>query len=146
MYGLPEFEANQPGFDGQSGDHAGKVETSLLWALLPECVDFSRLPPEEQTGTPYAMGRDAYLANRQTGERMVADEVRFLGLKAAELLAEYDHSQPPQRMVTFEQTEQIWSTVVMPALKDFLSMQDVWEGQPPSPDSVWHKNWKVPEI
>ncbi len=30
LYGLPDFEANQPGFDGDgaSGDHAGKVETS----------------------------------------------------------------------------------------------------------------------
>ncbi len=146
LFGLPEFEANQPGYDGQSGDHAGKVETSLLWALLPECVDMSRLPPEEQTGTPYAMGRDAYLANRQIGERMVADEVQYLGLKASELLAEYDRILPLQRMVTFEQTEQIWSTVIMPALKNFRSMQDAWEGQPPPPDSTWYKNWKVPEI
>ncbi len=42
LYGLPDFEANQPGFDGDSrsgGDHAGKVETSLLWELEPACVD-----------------------------------------------------------------------------------------------------------
>ncbi len=30
LYGLPDFEANQPGFDGDgaSGDHTGKAETS----------------------------------------------------------------------------------------------------------------------
>ena len=38
LYGLPDFEANEPGFaaDGASGgDHAGRVETSLLWSLEP---------------------------------------------------------------------------------------------------------------
>ncbi|MCB0092230.1 MAG: creatininase family protein, partial [Caldilineaceae bacterium] len=62
LYGLPDFEANQPGFDndGRSGgDHAGKVETSLLWALEPQCVDMSRMPVDE-TGAPhFAMGPDA---------------------------------------------------------------------------------------
>ena len=40
LYGLPDFEAN-PGFPGDraDGDHAGKVETSQLWALEPACVD-----------------------------------------------------------------------------------------------------------
>jgi creatinine amidohydrolase/Fe(II)-dependent formamide hydrolase-like protein len=45
LFGLPDFEANQPGFDRDgvsTGDHAGKVETSLLWALEPDCVDISR--------------------------------------------------------------------------------------------------------
>ena len=45
LYGLPDFEANQPGFDSDSkatGDHAAKVETSRLWALEPDCVDVSR--------------------------------------------------------------------------------------------------------
>jgi creatinine amidohydrolase len=42
LYGLPDFEANLPGFDGDgkaTGDHAGKVETSLLWALEPDSPD-----------------------------------------------------------------------------------------------------------
>ena len=45
LYGLPEFESNTKGFygDGTStGDHAGKVETSLLWALEPDCTDGGR--------------------------------------------------------------------------------------------------------
>ncbi len=146
LYGLPEFESNQPGYDGQTGDHAGKVETSLLWSLLPECVDISRLPPEEEPGTPYAMGRDAYAANRLVGERMVADEIRFLGAKARELLAEYDRLQPVQRLTTFAQTEQIWETVIRPGLKDFKSMQDFGEGGPPPQDSIWHDNWQIPDL
>src|SRR5262245_55790777 len=59
LYALPDWEANLPGFDndGQStGDHAGKVETSLLWALEPECVDLSRQPPEGTPGAHFAMG------------------------------------------------------------------------------------------
>ena len=61
LYGLPDWEANTPGFDndGKSGgDHAGKVETSLLWALEPECVDVSRIPPRSEQGAHFAMGKD----------------------------------------------------------------------------------------
>ena len=75
LYGLPDFEANQPGFDGDGrsgGDHAGKVETSLLWALHPECVDPTRLPSVDDAGPHFAMGANAREANRRTGERMVA--------------------------------------------------------------------------
>jgi creatinine amidohydrolase len=145
LYGLPEFEANQPGFDGASGDHAGKVETSLLWALQPECVDVSRLPPEDQPGTPYAMGRDAYLANRLVGERMVAEEIAFLGKKAAELLEEYQQLKPQHTIKTFSQAEKLWVEIISPALPEFRCMQDFWEGDPPPLDSIWHANWKVPE-
>ena len=62
LYGLPDFEANHPGYDndGQStGDHAGKVETSLLWAVEPGYVDVSRFPPEDAPGPHFAMGADA---------------------------------------------------------------------------------------
>jgi hypothetical protein len=149
LYGLPDFEANQPGFDSDSksgGDHAGKVETSLLWAVEPECVDFSRLPPPDVPGPHFAMGSTAREANRQVGERMVADEVRWLGQKARELLDAYDREQPQHTLRTFEQVEQFWETVVRPKLKEFRSMQDlIGDRQPPPEDSVWYPNWRVPE-
>ena len=66
LYALPEFESNHNGFSGdgsQTGDHAGKVETSLLWALRPELVDVSRIPPHVP-GEVFAMGRDAHEADR----------------------------------------------------------------------------------
>src|SRR2546423_3750441 len=97
LYGLPDFEANDVGFDwdGKSGgDHAGKVETSLLWAFEPACVDVSRIPPENVAGPHFAAGANASEANRPIGERMVRDEVEYLGNKAAELLAEYERLQP----------------------------------------------------
>src|SRR5580693_1840493 len=59
LYGIPDFVANQPGFDNDgksTGDHAGKVETSLLWALEPDCVDISRLPPTAAPPPHFAMG------------------------------------------------------------------------------------------
>jgi creatinine amidohydrolase len=146
LYSLPDFEANVPGFDndGKSGgDHAGKVETSLLWALYPELVDVSRLPAEELPGTPYAMGRDAFRSNRAVGERMVADEVRFLGVKADQLLAEYADLKPEHRLITFKHAEQIWVDVILPVLNDFQSMKDSWGGDPPPEDSVWRSNWPV---
>ena len=92
LYGLPDFEANVPGFDADGasgGDHAGRVETSLLWSVEPDCVDVSRLPtlplaPAGETGRYFAMGRDAHQASRSVGDRMVADEVAFLTAKAAD--------------------------------------------------------------
>ena len=154
LYSLPDFKANQPGFDGQgrSGDHAGKVETSLLWALEPDCVDMSRLPAEGETGVHFAMGRDAREANRRVGERMVSDEVVWLGRKALELLDAYAQAAPAHTFVTFEQVEQVWETVIRPVLPDFKTMQDAWEEQTSKntsenavpEESVWHRNWRVP--
>jgi creatinine amidohydrolase len=149
LYGLPDFEGNQPGFDrdGRSGgDHAGKVETSLLWALEPESVDISRLPPEDEPGPHFAMGANARQSDRRTGERMVADEVRWLGEKAREILAEYDRLRPPHPLRTFADVETLWETVVRPHLPEFKTMQHNWEGrEPPPAGSMWHANWRVPE-
>jgi creatinine amidohydrolase len=149
LYALPDFEANLPGFDddGQStGDHAGKVETSLLWALEPECVDMSRQPPPGTPGPHFAMGPDAYLASRRTGERMAADEVRWLGAKTQALLADFDQLRPAHRFRTYADVERIWREAVEPALKDFASMKLLWEEDPaPPPGSVWHANWRSVE-
>lgn len=149
LYGLPDFEANQPGFDGGgkgTGDHAGKVETSLLWALEPDCVDYSRIPAPDVPGPHFAMGANARESNRLTGERMVADEVRWLGDKAAELLAAFD-AAPETRLLTFAQVEELWETVVRPCLGEFRTMQQHWDGRvPPPEDSVWRRNWTVPVV
>lgn len=149
LYGLPDFEANQPGFaeDGRSGgDHAGRVETSLLWAVEPECVDVSRIPPADAPGPHFAMGPNAVESNRKTGERMVADEVRWLGAKAKELLAAYDQAPPERRLRTFEEVETLWETVVRPRLPSFRTLQRRWDDREPVPeDSVWFPNAKVPD-
>lgn len=152
LYALPDFEANQPGFDkdGQSGgDHAGKIETSLLWAVCPECVDVSRQPHSDSLDVinpkdHFAMGPDAPLADRQEGERMVADEVRWLGAKGRHLLAEYDQMRPAHKLRTFNDVENLWKTEIEPVLNDFICMQETWEQDPPPEEnSVWRENWKV---
>ncbi len=132
LFGLPDFEANVPGFDndGQSGgDHAGKVETSLLASLEPACVDMGRLPalplaPVEPGGAGkyFAMGRDAHRADRRVGDRMVADELVFLTRKADELLAAYEPRRD-SRLRTFEDVERFWSDIVQPRLPKFRSME-----------------------
>ena len=150
LYALPDWEANVPGFDNNNqsgGDHAGKVETSLLWALNPECVDLSRMPAEGTPGTHFAMGATARLSNRRTGERMVEDEVRYLGQKARELLDAYEREKPAHTLRTFAQVETLWENVVRPHLKEFMTLQDAWNNQePPSESSRWRENWKVPEV
>ena len=149
LYGLPDFEANDRGFDedGKSGgDHAGKVETSLLWALEPESVDVSRMPEKGDTGKNLAMGGNAYDSDRRIGERMVADEVRWLGNEAGELLSAYDAERPEHKLRTFEQVERLWDGVVRPKLADFESMQEKWGEQPDvQKSSRWHENWHVPD-
>lgn len=148
LYGLPDFEANQPGFDrdGESGgDHAGKIETSLLWALEPACVDCSRLPPQDQDGPHFAMKPTAYQADRREGERMVNDEVRWLGTKASELLDVYQQEKPAHRYpLSFEQIEKIWAEQVAPHLKEFQSMQYL-DLIPPPEDSQWRLNYTIPK-
>ncbi|HEY3079612.1 MAG TPA: creatininase family protein [Chloroflexota bacterium] len=150
LFALPDFEANQPGFaeDGKSsGDHAGRVETSLLWAIEPECVDVSRLPRPDAAGPHFAMGPNAGESSRRIGERMVEDEVRWLGQKARELLAAYEAAPPTARLRTFAEAEALWSEVVQPALPTFETMQDGWGDQPPPPEgSVWRANWPVPTL
>ena len=150
LFGLPDFEANQPGFDedGRSGgDHAGKVETSLLWALEPECVDVSRLPAPDAPGPHFAMGATALESNRRIGERMVADEVCWLGAKAAELLAEYDQLAPEHRLLTFDDVERLWDTVVRPRMAEWKTMNQHPEGRAAPPEgSVWHANWRIPPV
>lgn len=144
LFSLPDFEANVPGFDhdnASGGDHAGRVETSLLWALEPDCVDMSRIPKDIESKPPFAMGPDALEADRRTGERMVADEVRFLGAKAAELLAEYDRIHPAHTFTTFGDVERFWSEDVEPIQHDLWTYQPIWEGQQPVPaDSIWQHN------
>ena len=143
LYGLPDFEANVPGFDGAGGDHAGKVETSLLWALEPDGVDVSRFPLESEPGPHFAMGKDARQSNRLVGERMVTDEVRWLNEKAQELLQAYNEAQPTARLRTFEQVEDLWERVVQPELGSFLTMQHLPDGEVP-PTSMWAANAGIP--
>ena len=146
LYALPEFESNYKGFSGdgsQTGDHAGKVETSLLWALRPELVDISRLPASQALGQ-FAMGPDAGEADRRVGERMVADQVEFFGRKTAELLAEYARLRPAHLFTTFTAVEQAWQEVIQPALPSFRTMQPIWDHQREiPPDSPWNLNRSV---
>lgn len=148
LYGLPDFEANQPGFDNDgkaTGDHAGKVETSLLWALEPDGVDISRLPAKDAPGPHFAMGPNAAEADRRVGERMVDDEVRWLGAKAAELLVAYETHPPAQRQpLSFMAIEQIWAGDVLPRFHEFKTMQYL-ERNPPPAESRWQLNYAIPD-
>lgn len=153
LFGLPDFEANQPGFDGDnaSGDHAGKVEMSLLWAVAPDCVDSSRLPPRNESGAHepgphFAMGPSAYEANRLIGERMANDEARWLARRGRELLDEFARAPEKPKLRTFADVEQLWSDVIAPRLSEFATMQAWANYEMPAPDSVWHANATLPKI
>src|SRR6185437_9069003 len=108
------------------------------------CVDVSRFPPTDAPGPHFAMGANARVSDRRVGERMVADEVRWLGEKARELLADYERERPEHRLRTWDDVESLWDDVVRPRLPEFRTMQDVWEGrEPPPEESVWHRNWRL---
>ncbi len=145
LYGLPDFEANRPGFpgDGADGDHAGKVETSLLWALEPDLVDIGRIPTDPSYPL-FAMAKNASQASREAGERMVADIVAWLGKKQKELLEAWDPERP-SRLRTFDDVERFWDEEVRPRLPGFKSLRSTWyEKEAPEPGSRWRENWKVP--
>ena len=92
------------------------------------------------------MGANAAESNRLVGERMVADEVEWLGKKAGELLAEYERLQPVHNFTTFETVEQVWREVVAPEFAGFQSMQLKWPWQEDLPgESPWAKNNPVPD-
>ena len=159
LHGLPDFEALAEGFgppDHETKDHAGRVETSQLWALEPGCVDLSRLPEvdtsEQAPGAGagadprYAAGSTAGESDRRTGERMIRDQARWLSSKAAELRKVYaaDNHQP--RLTTFDQVEQVWAEVVLPELPSFRSMASAETRGGVPTESRWFANAAVPDL
>jgi creatinine amidohydrolase len=144
LCGLADFVVNRPGFpgDGADGDHAGKVETSQLWALEPGCMDPGRIPADPVFPL-FAMGKDAAEADPEAGRRMVASQVAGLGALAHRLLAAYDPARP-SHLRTFADVESFWSEVVRPELPRLKSMRPTWyEKAAPDEGSRWRENWPV---
>jgi len=113
--------------------------------LDPECVDMSRMPAADAQGPHFAMGANAFESDRRIGERMVDDEVAWLGNKMKELLANYAKLEISERQpVTFQEVEQIWTETVSPALKTFETMKTPDESPPEV--SQWFKQCKIPEL
>lgn len=75
-------EAGEPGH----GDHAGKWETSLLMALLPDEVDLQALSDE---GEFIGCGRDALESTAEEGEYWARRIVAALIAKGRDLLPEF---------------------------------------------------------
>jgi creatinine amidohydrolase len=132
------------------GDHAGRCETSQLWALRPDLVDLSRLAPgsPDQIRRVMATGRDAGQSSRRLGEAIVASQVAWLGRKAAELLAAY---RPPTAVasptpgnplgaLTFGEAERLWRAEMEPLLPTFSSMNLEAGQSGTDPASPWAAN------
>jgi creatinine amidohydrolase len=74
---------------GYHGDHAGKWETSILWALRPDLVDMSRLDPDLNTPIEGVSGDDPRVhASRQLGDEIVNVIVERLAQVARRLLSD----------------------------------------------------------
>ncbi|MCZ6676402.1 MAG: creatininase family protein [Candidatus Poribacteria bacterium] len=129
--------------DKGMGGHAGRGETSLLWATDADCVDLSRMPASDAPGPHFAMGDEVETSSRRAGEQMVADLVQLMGAKSKQLLEDYAKSQPKRAPLTFERVEAIWEAEIRPQLKTFASMQSGTESPPE--DSRWYANWHVPD-
>ncbi|MDA0711231.1 MAG: creatininase family protein [bacterium] len=123
------------------GGHAGRGETSVLWAVAPDCVDMSRM---DDTRAPnFAMGEYNERSDRRSGEKMVADIVAHFGEQAKRLRAEYKAEGTAPSALSYDDVEGIWEAEIRPRLKDFASMQNP-EEQPPA-HSRWLANCRVPE-
>lgn len=139
---------NEPGFpgDGAKGDHAGKVETSLLWSLDPAAVDLSRVPPDADpaaNGPWFAMAANVRDSDRRVGDAMNDAMADALARRLHELVDTCQATTPTR--LTFTQTEQLWRDMVEPHLGEFDCMQDTWEpGQTIPEGSQWFANWPTP--
>jgi len=121
------------------GGHAGRGETSVLWAVAPDCVDMSRM---DDTRAPnFAMGDYNELSDRRAGEMMVDDIVAHFGDKANELMGAYQKDVTDHKALSYDDVEGIWEAEIRPRLKDFASMQNPEEAPPE--DSRWFGNWRV---
>ena len=128
---------------GEWADHAGKGETSQLWAVEPDAVDLSRLPAPDEPGPHFAMDPSAAESSRRSGDALLRHKTAYLGRVAAGLLAEHERLAPKARLLTYAEVESLWSEVVAPQFPTFSCMQD-GDGTVP-PDSRWHANWRVPK-
>lgn len=146
MYSTMSIGTDKPRFgDGKGlGGHAGRGETSVLWAVAPDCVDMSRMPgPSDDRAPHFAMGDHNELSSRRAGEWMVADLIALFGEKTRELLAAYDREVSGHRALTFDDVEGIWQDEIRPRLKDFASLKTPDEA--PSEGSRWLANWHIPQ-
>lgn len=105
---LADWEAIR--YQDYRGDHAGKCETSQLWALRPELVDVSRIPVAPYEGPVFASPSSAREASRTEGERIVASQVEFLNRLADELLRQAE-SQPEGERIPGSEAEMIWGEI-----------------------------------
>ena len=145
IHWLNALGTNQPRFgdDKGMGGHAGRGETSLLWAVAPDCVDLSRFSDPEEPGPHFAMGDFVDISDRRAGEQMVKDTAAQIGERASELISEYDRLKPNHVRLTYDQIEKIWEEEIRPKLKDFDSMQE--GDETPAEDSQWLANFPISE-
>jgi len=88
--GVRIWALHEPELSGElevGGDHAGKWETSLMWAMHPELVKMERCPDPE-TGRFLWCPPEALEASRELGEKTVEYIADRLGMGAAKLLLE----------------------------------------------------------
>jgi creatinine amidohydrolase len=77
-------------FGNQPGDHAGKLETSLMMALYPDLVDISRLPKSPYASIVGVLGEDPRQASLEFGKKAVQQITEGLVAKANDLLKSLD--------------------------------------------------------
>ncbi|MCG9127476.1 creatininase family protein [Candidatus Poribacteria bacterium] len=145
LYSLMGIGLNRDDFeDGKGmGGHAGRGETSALWAVAPDCVDMSRMPEDDTRKPDFAMGDYNESSSRLVGEKMVEGIIEHFGDKTEKLLIEHQNEGANTTPLTFDDVEGIWEEEIRPKLTDFASMQ------PPNPeppkDSQWHANSRIPK-
>lgn len=125
------------------GGHAGRGETSLLWATDPDCVDVSRLPDVGETGPRFALGGHNEKASRRAGAAGVAEIAARMGDIGAVLLRAYEEHGPAGRAMSYLEVEGLWNDEILPDVMTYACMTEA--GQEPAQDSRWRANWDFPE-
>jgi len=114
-------------FKDYPGDHAGKCETSQLWALRAELVDLSRMPAEPIDGVLFASGEWAAAASRRDGEGILASQIETLQ-KLSDLVLTEAETLQPKGWFGFEEADAIWQQI--------LAHKAQWVSSQP-PETYW---------
>lgn len=86
QYGLHLVSAGDfPGAWATQNDHAGRNETSILMAVVPDLVDLSRLPASRDEEPLGIYGEDPRDSSASFGEELIETTLGLIGAKLDEL-------------------------------------------------------------
>ena len=143
VYGLPDFEANRPGFPRRRHGRRPRGQGGDLAAVGPRARLRGHVAPSGRAHLPALRRRPRRRRADAEAETHGRRHRRWLARKSDELLADW-RAERPSRLRTFDDVERFWAEEMAPRLGELESMQSSWyEKKEPKPGCRWRQNWPV---